>query len=63
VSTGAWITCGICHFGVTSDGKECRRCDGGQLWQYPSGHLALWPGGPFAGSEPPLAAKREETPA
>jgi hypothetical protein len=48
---GKWITCGACHFGtvaIYSGGDfegpgECKHCNGGRIWRYPSG--VLWPDG------------------
>ncbi len=58
---GEWIQCGSCRgyglrdtFGGLPD--ECRHCNAGSLWRYPSGVLALYPGGPLAGREMPVAA-------
>ncbi|MEQ9318999.1 MAG: hypothetical protein RIF41_07550 [Polyangiaceae bacterium] len=63
-----WINCG-CHFGIVAgdDGlpRDCDRCMGGGLvYRYASGRLALYPGGPFCGSEHPDFASsvvREES--
>lgn len=57
VSAGEWISCGACVNGTVSvysaadfEGPgDCPHCNAGQLWRYPSGALALYPGGPFAG--------------
>jgi hypothetical protein len=57
---GSWIRCPRCGgWGVVSvysagdfEGpSECPKCNGGQKWRYPSGRLAMYPGGPFLGSE------------
>lgn len=66
--TGRWINCG-CANGIDAYASEynlafgsgviveCGRCWGdGRLWRYESGRLALYPGGPFAGSEPQRVA-------
>jgi hypothetical protein len=55
---GHWIVCHRCGgHGVVSkysagdfEGPEECKCNGGQLWRYPSGRLAVYPGGPFAGT-------------
>ncbi len=55
---GEWISCSMCGgCGVVSiysardfEGPgECSYCSAGKIWRYPSGHLALYPGGPFCG--------------
>lgn len=51
---GKWISCS-CHGGIVADcyggPAECRYCVGGRYWRYPSGALALYPGGPFCGKD------------
>lgn len=51
-----WVRCGCCA-GLEWGGeqpRECRDCDGnGQVYRYPSGRLALYPGGPLKGQEHP----------
>ena len=59
-SNGQWIQCSACGgYGVVSGytlggtdftgPEECGSCANGQIWQYPSGALAQYPGGPFVG--------------
>lgn len=52
---GRWIECGACVNGLVDmwgSPSECRYCDGGgKMWRYPSGALALYPGGPFCGRD------------
>jgi hypothetical protein len=56
-----WVSCGCCA-GLEWGGeypRECRSCGGnGQVYRYPSGRLALWPGGPLMGSEHPDYARK-----
>lgn len=50
------VDCGCCN-GLAWGGeypRECRDCKGsGLLYRYPSGALALYRGGPFAGQDSP----------
>lgn len=51
-----WVECGCCA-GVEWGGeypRPCQRCgETGLQYRYTSGRLALYPGGPFCGSEHP----------
>jgi DnaJ-class molecular chaperone len=57
-TTGEWCRCATCSgYGLVQhpnrfdpSPEECRDCGGsGRVWQYLSGALARYPGGPFVG--------------
>jgi hypothetical protein len=52
---GAWVQCHTCGGHGVYDGYDAGpidcECNGGVIWRYPSGRLALYPGGPFCGRE------------
>ena len=50
VGAGEWVRCGGCGGYTDFEGPSECGCNGGLLWRYPSGVLALYPGGPFTGS-------------
>ena len=56
------MSCGCCA-GIMWGGeypRTCPECDGGgSLFVTPSGRLALYPGGPFRGSDPDAYAKAQ----
>lgn len=69
---GHWIQCIYCGghgvvFAYTFDGtdflgaKECRRCNSGRIWRYPSGVLALYPGGPLCGRDDSAKPRKRES--
>jgi hypothetical protein len=41
---------------------DCNKCSNGKVWVSPKDRVAIWPGGPFLGSDPGryavLAARR-----
>ena len=69
---GRWIQCSYCGghgvvSGYTFSGddflgaEECRHCSSGRIWRYPSGALALYPGGPLCGRDESAKPRKRES--
>lgn len=69
---GKWIRCSSCGghglvSGYTLGGtdflgaEECRHCSSGRIWRYPSGVLALYPGGPLCGRDESAKPRTRES--